>query len=122
MGISQKNQVINMLKFILILSILFTGCIFDDEDKDDPNYVTYGTATVYFGEGTAQIDLVFEPEHNLYLIFEDEYSHFNGIYTWSEEPISFNSWQGLILRNPQFKATDSATEVDITDMYYMNDK
>ena len=107
-----------MLKFILILSIIFTGCIFDEEEKDEPNYATYGTATVYFGNGTAQIDMVFESGHNLYLIFEDEYSHYNGIYTWSEEPISVNSWQGLILRNSEFRAAESGSEVDITDLYY----
>ena len=107
-----------MLKLLLILSIVFTGCIFDEEEKDEPNYPTYGTATVYFGDGTAQIDMVFEPEHNLYLIFQDEYYHLNGIYTYSDEPISFNSWQGLILRNPEFRVTESGSEVDITDLYY----
>ena len=107
-----------MLKFILILSIIFTGCIFDEEEKDEPNYATYGTATVYFGDGTAQIDLVFEPGHNLYLIFEEEFEYYNGIYSYSEEPILFNSWQGLILRNSEFRATESGSKVDITDLYY----
>ena len=109
-----------MLKFILILSILFTGCIFDEEERDEPNYATYGTATVYFNQGAANIDLKFEPGHSLYLKFDDEYNHFDGIYDYGTE--GNRTWQGLIIRNDEIHGDETAGEVDITDLYYMNSK